>query len=238
MSAAEIIGLAVALALFVYLLIRAAAPGAVLTMTVAGWLEIALYLAVLTALTPLVGGYMARVFTGEINTLGFVERTALPRARRAARARPGLEGLRPLRARVQRALLRPALPRAAHAEPAPVQPAGPVVADLGRLLQHGRVVPVEHELAVLRRRDDPLLLLPDVRPGGPELRVRRGRHRRAGGVHPRAGVALRQGARQLLRRRHARAALHPAPARRHRRPVPDDPGRAAEPQRLHDGAHR
>ncbi len=43
-------------------------------MTFAGWLEIALFLVVLTALTPLVGGYMARVFTGEINTLAFVER--------------------------------------------------------------------------------------------------------------------------------------------------------------------
>ena len=43
-------------------------------MTFAGWLEIVLFLAVLTALTPLVGGYMARVFTGELNTLGFVER--------------------------------------------------------------------------------------------------------------------------------------------------------------------
>jgi K+-transporting ATPase ATPase A chain len=42
--------------------------------TFAGWLEIALFLAVLTALTPLVGGYMARVFTGELTTLGFVER--------------------------------------------------------------------------------------------------------------------------------------------------------------------
>jgi len=43
-------------------------------MTFAGWLEIALFLAILTALTPLVGGYMARVFTGELTTLGFVER--------------------------------------------------------------------------------------------------------------------------------------------------------------------
>ncbi len=34
-------------------------------MTARGWLEIALYLAVLTALTPLVGGYMARVYRGE-----------------------------------------------------------------------------------------------------------------------------------------------------------------------------
>ena len=43
-------------------------------MTFAGRLEIALFPAVLTALTPLVGGYMARVFTGELTTLGFVER--------------------------------------------------------------------------------------------------------------------------------------------------------------------
>ena len=43
-------------------------------MTFAGWLEIALFLVILTALTPLIGGYMARVFTGELTTLGFVER--------------------------------------------------------------------------------------------------------------------------------------------------------------------
>ena len=34
-------------------------------MTVQGWLQIAVYLAVLTALTPLLGAYMARVYTGE-----------------------------------------------------------------------------------------------------------------------------------------------------------------------------
>lgn len=34
-------------------------------MTVQGWLQIALYAAVLTALTPLIGGYMARVYRGE-----------------------------------------------------------------------------------------------------------------------------------------------------------------------------
>ena len=43
-------------------------------MTASGWIEIALYVAVLTALTPPVGGYMARVFTDEIGYLGFVER--------------------------------------------------------------------------------------------------------------------------------------------------------------------
>ena len=30
-----------------------------------GWLQIAIFLAVLVALTPLLGGYMARVYTGE-----------------------------------------------------------------------------------------------------------------------------------------------------------------------------
>ena len=73
-------------------------------MTVAGWLEIALFVAVLTALTPLVGGYMARVFTGELNHARLRRAPALPPARRAPRARPGLEGLRALRARLQRAL--------------------------------------------------------------------------------------------------------------------------------------
>jgi K+-transporting ATPase ATPase A chain len=43
-------------------------------MTAAGWIEIALYVALLSALTPVVGGYMARVFRGEVGTLGFVER--------------------------------------------------------------------------------------------------------------------------------------------------------------------
>ena len=34
-------------------------------MTAQGWLQIAIYVAVLTALTPLIGGYMARVYRGE-----------------------------------------------------------------------------------------------------------------------------------------------------------------------------
>ena len=43
-------------------------------MNAAGWIEILLFLAVLTALTPVIGGYMARVFRGEVTALGFVER--------------------------------------------------------------------------------------------------------------------------------------------------------------------
>jgi K+-transporting ATPase ATPase A chain len=47
-------------------------------MTVQGWLQIAVFFAVLTALTPVIGGYMARVFAGErvllTPVLGPVER--------------------------------------------------------------------------------------------------------------------------------------------------------------------
>ena len=47
-------------------------------MTAQGWLQIAVFFAVLTALTPVIGGYMARVFTGErvflTPVLGPVER--------------------------------------------------------------------------------------------------------------------------------------------------------------------
>ena len=65
-------------------------------MTVNGWLQIAIYVAVLTALVPLLGGYMARVYQGERvlleRPLGWLERLIYrllgpPRADRA-----GLEG--------------------------------------------------------------------------------------------------------------------------------------------------
>ena len=43
-------------------------------MTVAGWAEIVLFAGVLTALTPVAGAYLARVFRGEVARLGRVER--------------------------------------------------------------------------------------------------------------------------------------------------------------------
>lgn len=43
-------------------------------MTANGWIEIAVYLVLLTALTPVIGGYMAGVFTGRIRFLAPVER--------------------------------------------------------------------------------------------------------------------------------------------------------------------
>ena len=43
-------------------------------MTAQGWLQIAIYVAALTALTPLLGGYMTRVYRGEVTLLAPVER--------------------------------------------------------------------------------------------------------------------------------------------------------------------
>ena len=43
-------------------------------MTAAGWAEILLFAGVLTALTPVVGAYLTRVFRGELAPLGRVER--------------------------------------------------------------------------------------------------------------------------------------------------------------------
>ncbi len=45
-------------------------------MTTAGWIEIALYAVLLTAITPVLGGYMTRVYRGEIG-IGFVDRLTL-----------------------------------------------------------------------------------------------------------------------------------------------------------------
>ncbi|MFN8174173.1 MAG: potassium-transporting ATPase subunit KdpA [Solirubrobacteraceae bacterium] len=41
-------------------------------MTIAGWAQIALFVALLTALTPVIGAYMARVYDGERHALGAV----------------------------------------------------------------------------------------------------------------------------------------------------------------------
>src|SRR3954466_4333739 len=101
-----------------------------------GWLQIAIFLAVLVALTPLMGGYMARVYTGErvflSPVIGPLERLFY----RALRVDPArgqdwkayarsllvLSGLFWVRA----------LPAAAHADAAPVQPPGLSLRHVGR----------------------------------------------------------------------------------------------------------
>ena len=182
-------------------------------MTVAGWIEIALFLR---------GAHRADAADRRLHGARVHRRGRLPRLRRA----PGLPRCSACGAsagRTGRPTRRSVLvfsvlgfgllylvlrTQTLH----PFNPQDLSSPHLGPVVQHRRVVRVEHELAVLRRRDDAVVLLADGRPGGAELRLRRRRHRRAGGLHPRAGLALRAGARQLLRRPHPRAALHPAAA--------------------------
>ena len=60
---------------------------------------------------------------------------------------------------------------------------------VGRVVQHRVLVRHEHELAVLRRRDRRSRTSPDGRPRGPELRLGRRRHRRGDRRHPRHRAA-------------------------------------------------
>ena len=108
---------------------------------------------------------------------------------------------------------------------------------LGRHLQHDVLVHHQHELAVLRRRDDDVVFLADGRAGRAELRLGSGRHGGDGGGDPRLCAPQRPHARQLLGRSDADTALHPAAAVVHRRAAACLAGRRSDafrPGLLHD----
>ena len=190
-------------------------------MTAQAWLQIAFYVAVLTALVPLLGAYMARVYQGERVALsrlfGPVERADLPRARHRSRRASRAGRATPNDDRLLGALLARAVPDPALAGHPLLQPDRLQLGAVGRHLQHDVLVHHQHELAVLRRRDDDVVPVADGRAGGAELRLGSGRHGRDGGRDPRLRAAQRSHARQLLGRRDAHAALHPAAAVVHRR---------------------
>ena len=87
-------------------------------MTFAGWAQIVIFLIALTALTPLVGGYMARVYQGERGRARLACRTvrapAVPHPSGPSRRGAGLEGIRALALLVQPGELAGPLRRAAH----------------------------------------------------------------------------------------------------------------------------
>ncbi len=88
-------------------------------MTVAGWIQILALVAVLTALTPLLGGYMARVYEGERVALGVIvapiERVLYLALRGGPSGGNGMEAVRARGAVVQSRDLARALPDTAHA---------------------------------------------------------------------------------------------------------------------------
>ena len=116
--------------------------------------------------------------------------TAVSVAARRPEGRAGLEVLRALGARVQRAVL--GVPLRAPADPGhpSLQPEGFNSGTWDVSLQHRVVVCLQHQLAVLRRGDDALLLLPDGRARRAELHLCGGRHLGGGRSHPRLCRAL------------------------------------------------
>ena len=91
-----------------------------------GWIQIIVFCAVLTAIVPLLGGYMARVFTNErvflTPVIGPLERLTYRVLRVDTERLAGLEVLRRFAAGLLRAVLAGAVPDPAHADAAPVQP--------------------------------------------------------------------------------------------------------------------
>ena len=181
-----------------------------------GFLQIAIFCALIVAVVPLLGGHMARVFRGERTFLDPVaaplERVTYRLLRVDPAARPGLEGLRPQRDPLLARGLARALPHPAHADAAPLQPGELPLRHLGSVVQHRLVVRDEHELAVLRRRDDALLLQPDGGADRPELRLGGDRHRGGHRAHPRHHRPPQRDAdaRQLLAGPRASDLLRPA----------------------------
>ncbi len=167
--------------------LRAAAGGEPLMAQ--GWLQIAVFVAVLVALVKPVG---------HLHGAGLHRPAGLPVPRRranrahrlqgvarAARRGAGLEGLCPQPDRLLAAVLDRALPDPAHPGHPPVQSRRLPLGAVGPQLQHDLLLHHQHQLAVLRRRNDALLLLPDGRAGGAELRLGRGRDRRRRRPDPR-----------------------------------------------------
>ncbi len=206
-----------------------------------GWVQIVVFLLVLTALVPLVGSYIAARLPRRTGLPLPGPRPGralrLPGDARAARGGAGLEGIRPLDRRLQPALLARALPDPSHPEHPAAEPRGLRLRPLEPQLQHRLLLRHQHQLAVLRRRDDALLLRPDGRADGAELRLGRGRDRRARRRDPRLRRSLGSGARQLLVRPRSDQPLRPAADRLRRGAGPRLPGRDPDPRRLDDLQH-
>ena len=171
-------------------------------MTGQGIAQVVLFVALLTALTPLVGAYMARVFTGQrvwlTPLIDPVERVAMRMAGRGASRDQDWKQYAISVLVFSVVLVAAALSGARHPGNPPVESPRPRSHALGRELQHDEFLRLQHELAVLRGRDVALVLQPDDRTHGPELRFGRGRNQCRGRPDPRHRQPYRRHARKFL----------------------------------------
>ena len=173
-------------------------------MSVYGWLQLLVLVALVLGSTRLLGPYLARVY-GDGAAPG--DRFFLPLERQLYRllgvdpeGRATLARLRPLAARVQRSLCRRALPAPAGARCAAAEPDGRRRRSATARVQHRRQLRLEHQLAELRRRVDDEPPHADERARRAELRLGGGRDRGCGRSRARPRPAAFGDDRQLLGR--------------------------------------
>ena len=160
-------------------------------MTFSGWFTIFAFVGILTALALPLGRYMAAVYTGERTFLDPVMRYPERFAYRLFRVDPHRgQNWKSYAKSVIFFSLAGWLFCTSSCAPRVVElhrtePAAFCVGALECDLQYGLVVPHQHQLAVLRRRDDDELLQPDGWAHGAELCLRGRRHRGSGGADPR-----------------------------------------------------
>ena len=158
-------------------------------MTTIGWIQILLYCAIIIAITPVLGGYMTRVFNGERTFLSPVlrpvEAAALLGRRRRREARAALAHLHGRHAAVSRRRLSHSLRADAFAGRAAVQSGRTIGRGARSLVQYGGELHHQHQLAELRRRKHAVLSRADARPDAPELPVGGDRHRAGARADPR-----------------------------------------------------
>ena len=182
-------------------------------MTIIGWVQILLFCAIIVALTPVLGGYMTRVFSGERTFLTPILRPVELALYRAA----GVDEKREqgwLAYTIGMLLFHVggffnSVRTAAFPGQLAVQSGRAVGGGAGSHLQHGDQLHHQHELAELRRRGHDVVPHADARPDASKLPVGGDGHRTRGRAHSRFCASLGADDRQLLGRRHALHSLRP-----------------------------
>ena len=166
-------------------------------MTILGWGQIALFVALIVLVTRQLGGYLTHVVTGERTllspVLAPVERIFYRAAGVDPRTRAALADLCPRHAAVQRCRACCCSTRLQRLQAIlPLNPQGMPAVPRGPGAQHRGQLRHQHQLAELRRRGDHELPRPDGRADGAELPLGRDRHRPRGGADPRLRAAGRR----------------------------------------------
>ena len=158
-------------------------------MTLNGWLQILFFLLAIFLVTPVIGAYMARVFTGQRTWLDLILRPV----ERLTYRLTGVDEARGMRWTdnavavllfgVVSMLVLYVMQRLQQL--LPLNPQGFGAGRAGARVQHRRVVHDQHQLAGLWRRNDHELFHADGRPRLPQLRPGRRWHLCCHRVHPR-----------------------------------------------------